>query len=404
MASAKLRSIARQSPLAFIFITVFIDLLGYGMVIPLLPFFVERYAAGAAIVGALGSLYAFVQLFSGPVLGALSDRYGRRPVLLISLFGTALAYLILAQAQSLPMIFVAIAIDGITGGNISTAYAYIADVTTSEDRARGMGLVGAAYGLGLMAGPAIGGLLSAYGLSVPALAACALALSNVTFGLIVLPESLPADQRSSPTSWRALNWISQLASAFQMESTRVLLIAIFALNLAFSGLQTNFPVFSQARFGWDASRNGLFFAFVGVCSVAVQGFLLRWLQPRFGEKCLALTGLLLMSLSLAAVAVASHDWLLYPIVALGALGSGTSIPALTSLVSQRVSAREHGRLMGGTQVVLNLAFIFGPTIAGLSFEHIDLAAPYWLGSLFTALALMLAYSALRASSATSTSE
>ncbi len=308
-------------------------------------------------------------MVSGPILGALSDRYGRRPVLLLSLCGTALAYLLLALAHSLPMIALAIAIDGITAGNLSTAYAYIADVTTSDNRARGMGLIGAAYGLGLMAGPAIGGLLSVHGLSVPALAACVLALSNVTFGLFVLPESLPRDKRLSPAGWRTLNWVSQLASVLQKKSIRGLLLAIFALNLAFAGLQTNFPLFSQARFGWDAARNGLFFAFVGVCSVVVQGFLLGQLQPRVGEKRLALIGLALMSFSLVAVAAASQAWLLYPIVAIGALGTGTSIPALTSLVSQRVSAHEQGRLMGGTQVVLNLAFIFGPPIAGLSFEQ-----------------------------------
>ncbi len=395
---------ARRSPLVFIFIIVLIDLLGYGMVIPLLPFFVQEQDAGAVIVGALGSLYALVQLISGPILGALSDRYGRRPVLLLSLCGTALAFLLLASAQSLPVIFLAIAIDGITAGNLSTAYAYIADVTTADNRTRSMGLIGAAYGLGLMAGPAIGGLLSVHGLSVPALAACALALCNVTFGLLALPESLPIDKRLLPADWRTLTWISQLAGVLRKKSIRLLLLAIFALNLAFAGLQTNFPLFSQARFGWDAARNGLFFAFVGVCSVVVQGFLLGKLQPRLGEKRLALLGLALMSLSLVAVARASQAWLLYPIVAVGALGTGISIPSLTSLISQRVSAREQGRLMGGTQVVLNLAFIFGPPIAGLSFEHLSVAAPYWLGGLFAGMAWLLAYAALRASSAIPTPE
>ncbi len=274
----------------------------------------------------------------------------------------------------------------------------------ADNRARGMGLIGAAYGLGLMAGPAIGGLLSVHGLSVPALAACVLALSNVTFGLFVLPESLPREKRLSPASWRTLNWVSQLVGVLQKTSIRGLLLAIFALNLAFAGLQTNFPLFSQARFGWDATRNGLFFAFVGVCSVVVQGFLLGKLQPRLGEKRLALIGLALMSLSLVAVAAASQAWLLYPIVAIGALGTGTSIPALTSLVSQRVSAHEQGRLMGGTQVVLNLAFIFGPPIAGLSFERVTVTAPYWLGSLFASIALLLAYIALRVPSPTPATE
>ncbi len=385
----------RRSPLAFIFITVFIDLMGYGMVIPLLPFFVQRQDAGATAAGALGSLYALMQLIAGPILGALSDRYGRRPVLLICLLGTATGYLILGFANSLPLIFIAIMIDGITGGNLSTAYAYIADVTTNENRARGMGLVGAAFGLGLMAGPAIGGLLSAYGLSVPAFFACALSLSNVVFGFFVLPESLPPEKRMPIDSWRALNWLTQLIGVFRISTIRLLLLATFTLNLAFAGLQTNFPLFSQARFGWDATRNGIFFAFVGVCAVLVQGILYGQIQPRVGEKRLAIIGLTLMAISLAAVATAPYDWLMYPIVALGALGSGLSIPSITGLVSQRVPPGTQGRLMGGTQVVLNLALILGPIIAGVSFERIDVAAPYWLGSVFAIIALTLAYFGLR---------
>jgi DHA1 family tetracycline resistance protein-like MFS transporter len=384
-------ALARRSPLIFIFITVFIDLMGYGMVIPLLPFFVQRQAAGATAAGALGSLYALMQLIAGPILGALSDRYGRRPVLLLCLLGTATGYLILGLADSLPLIFIAIMIDGITGGNLSTAYAYIADVTTKENRARGMGLVGAAFGLGLMAGPAIGGLLSAYGLSTPAFFACVLTLSNVVFGFFVLPESLPPEKRMPIERWRALNWLTQLSVVFRLATIRWLLLATFALNLAFAGLQTNFPLFSQARFGWDATRNGIFFAFVGVCAVVVQGILYGWLQPRVGEKRLAIIGLILMALSLAAVAIAPTDGLMYPIVALGALGSGTSIPSITGLISQRVSSGEQGRLMGGTQVVLNLALIFGPIIAGLSFERVDIAAPYWLGSMFAVSALICAW-------------
>ncbi len=175
MTAFRPRPIGQRAPLAFIFLTVFIDMLGYGIVLPLLPFFVQRQGAGAALTGLLGALYAAMQLIGGPALGALSDRYGRRPVLLSCLFGTAMAYVLLGLANSLALILLAIAIDGITGGNLSTAYAYIADITTPVNRARGMGLVGAAFGLGLMIGPAMGGLLSAHGLSTPAFFACTLA-------------------------------------------------------------------------------------------------------------------------------------------------------------------------------------------------------------------------------------
>jgi MFS family permease len=388
-------SALRRSPLLFIFITVFVDLLGYGMVIPLLPFFVTRQSGGAAVAGALGSAYALMQLLAGPVIGALSDAYGRRPVLLVCLLGTAGAYLLLGLADSLAVIFLAVMLDGITGGNLTTAQAYIADVTAPEERARGLGLVGAAFGLGLMMGPAFGGLLSLYGLSAPAFAACAIALSNVLFGLLVLNESLPPERRAPAPAWPMLNSVSQLVGLFRLAPIRLMMAALFTLNLAFAGLQTNFPLYSHARFGWDGVRNGIFFAYVGVCAVSIQGFLLGRLQPRFGEARLALGGLALMTVGLAGLAAAPRDWTLYPIVAVVALGTGLSIPSLTSLVSRRVSAGEQGRVMGGTQALLSLTMILGPTMAGLSFERVGVSAPYWLGSALAAAALGIAYLALR---------
>ena len=385
----------RHSPLLFIFITVFVDLLGYGMVIPLLPFYVTRQSGGAAVAGALGSLYALMQLLSGPVLGALSDAYGRRPVLLVCLLGTACAYLLLGLANSLTMIFVAVMVDGITGGNLTTAQAYIADVTAPEARTRGLGLVGAAFGLGLMTGPALGGLLSLYGLWAPAFVACAIALSNVLFGLFVLSESLPPERRTAAPTWPRLNSVAQLIGLFRLAPIRVLMVTLFTLNLAFAGLQTNFPLYSHARFGWDAVRNGIFFAYVGVCAVLIQGVLLGRLQPRFGEARLVVSGLALMAIGLAGLAVAPWDWTLYPIVGLVALGTGLSIPSLTSLISRRVAASEQGRVMGGTQALLSLTMILGPTMAGLSFERVGTSAPYWLGGLLAAAALLIAHLALR---------
>ena len=385
----------RHSPLLFIFITVFVDLLGYGMVIPLLPFYVTRQSGGAAVAGALGSLYALMQLLSGPVLGALSDAYGRRPVLLVCLLGTACAYLLLGLANSLTVIFVAVMVDGITGGSLTTAQAYIADVTAPEERARGLGLVGAAFGLGLMTGPALGGLLSLYGLWAPAFVACAIALSNVLFGLFVLSESLPPERRTAAPTWPRLNSVAQLIGLFRLAPIRVLMVTLFTLNLAFAGLQTNFPLYSHARFGWDAVRNGIFFAYVGVCAVLIQGVLLGRLQPRFGEARLVVSGLALMAIGLAGLAVAPWDWTLYPIVGLVALGTGLSIPSLTSLISRRVAASEQGRVMGGTQALLSLTMILGPTMAGLSFERVGTSAPYWLGGLLAAAALLIAHLALR---------
>jgi len=381
-----------NSSLVFIFITIFVDLLGYGIMLPLLPFFVQAHAlvGGAAIAGALSSLYASAQLFTGPVLGALSDRYGRRPVLLICLLGTSFGYLILGLANSLPLIFLAVLIDGLTGGNLTTAYAYIADVTTSENRARGMGMVGAAFGLGLMAGPALGGLLSRYGLYVPAFTASAIALSNVIFGYFVLPESLPPEKREIKPLFHGAHPARQFMNLFKQENIKRFLIAMFLLNLAFAGLQSNFPLYSNFRFHWTPTQNSFFYLYVGVCAVFIQGFLFGKLQPIFGERKLTLAGLAFMVIGLAGMALVPASWMLYPAVTIVALGTGMSIPSLTALVSLRVSESEQGRLMGGTQTLLSLTNIFGPIIAGISFEIIAFSAPYWLGSLFSIFALMVA--------------
>ena len=370
-------------------------MLGYGIMLPLLPFFVQAQSGGAAIAGALSSLYASAQLFAGPVLGALSDRYGRRPVLLVCLLGTSFGYLMLGLADSLPLIFLAVLIDGLTGGNLTTAYAYIADVTTTENRARGMGMVGAAFGLGLMAGPALGGLLSPYGLYVPAFTASAIALSNVIFGYFVLPESLPREKREIKPIFNAAHLGRQFTSLFKQDNIKKFLVAMFLLNLAFAGLQSNFPLYSNFRFHWTPTQNSFFYLYVGICAVFIQGFLFGKLQPIFGERKLTLVGLTLMAVGLAGMALAPVSWALYPAVTIVALGTGMSIPSLTALVSLRVSESEQGRLMGGTQTLLSLTNIFGPVIAGISFEVIAFSAPYWLGSLLAIFALIIFYMSLR---------
>ncbi len=363
--------------------------------LPLLPFYVQAQEGGAAIAGALSSLYAFTQLFSGPVLGALSDRLGRRPILLICLFGTSLAYLMLGLANSLQLIFLAVFIDGLTGSNLTIAHAYIADSTTSENRARGMGMVGAAFGLGLMAGPALGGLLSGYGLHIPALVASAIALGNTLFGFFILPESLPPERRVTKPLSQTFNWTKQFAGLFRQMDIQKFLIALFLLNLAFAGLQSNFPLYSNHRFQWTPAQNSYFYLYVGVCAVFIQGFLFGKLQPRFGERTLTLFGLTFMIIGLAGMALAREAWMLYPAVTVVALGTGCSIPSLTALVSLRVSESEQGRLMGGTQTLLSLTNIIGPTVAGVSFDLISFSAPYFLGSLFSVCALVIAFTSLR---------
>ncbi|MCI0518751.1 MAG: MFS transporter, partial [Chloroflexi bacterium] len=325
-----------------IFLTIFLDVFTYGMVAPLLPFYVQRHGGGAALAGIVASLYALMQLFSGPVLGPLSDRLGRRPVLLGCLLGTAAAYAMLGLGDALAFVFLAVALDGLTGGNLTTAQAYVADLTSESERARGIGMVGAAMGLGLMTGPALGGALSVYGLHWPALAGCAVALTNIAISWIFLKESLPRERRAASLHWPALNLVSQLRQAFAYPALRRFLATLFTLNLAFAGLQTNFPLFSQARFDWTPRQNGWFFAFVGVCAVITQGYLVGRLTPRWGERRLSLAGLALMTAMLAGVALAQDAWLLFPLVGLAALGSSLSIPSLTSLVSRGVEASRQG--------------------------------------------------------------
>jgi MFS transporter, DHA1 family, tetracycline resistance protein len=373
--------------LLFIFVTVFVDMVGYGLVVPLLPFYAREYAAGAALVGLLGSLYAATQFVGGPFLGGLSDRTGRRPVLVVCLLGASFAYLLLGLAETLFLLFAAVVLAGAAGGTQATAQAYIADSTSPERRARGLGLIGAAFGLGLMAGPAMGGLLSLYSLHAPAFVAAALALANATFGFSVLPESLPARLRT-PTPLRRLNPLSQLRGVLGIRGIRWFLLAVFLLNLSFAGLLTNFPLFSNARFGWNAPANAFFFAFVGFCAVLTQGVLIGRLQPRLGEEQLLIGGLSVMAVGLGLVAVVPYGPLLYPVVGTLAVGVGLAIPALTALISRRVSGREQGRVMGGLQAVISATLIIGPVVAGLAFDHIGVPAPYWIGALLAALALL----------------
>lgn len=377
---------------AFIFITVFLDLLGYGMVMPLLPLYAQRLAAAgaqmdaAAYAGALAAAYAGMQLISGPALGALSDRYGRKPLLLICIAGTALSFVLLATAQSLNMLFAAVMLDGLTGGNLSIAHAFVADTSPVEKRAHALGLTGAAFGVGLTLGPAVGGLVSSLGFNAPAWTACALALCNLAASTWQLPESLPAGSRTRQVTWGAFSGVDFAQLLRRQHGLGWLLLAIFAANLGFNGLQSNFPLFSQLRFAWTPLDTGAFFAFVGACALISQGVLVRLVQTRWGNHTPALLGCAALAFGLAGIAAARQAWLLYPVTALAAAGSGIALPLLSARASSRVGHQQMGAYMGGTQILFSLASIGAPLIAGAAFRWIDASAPYWIGAALAMLA------------------
>ena len=387
-----------------ILVSVFVDMLGYGIMLPLLPFFVQAHASagGAAIAGGLMSMYSTIQLVSGPILGALSDRYGRKPILLLCLLGTGTSYLLLGLANSLPIIFLAVFIDGLTGSNLTLAHAYVADTTNAENRAQGLNYSQLAFGLGIMAGPILGGTLSGFGLSVPALIASFFAFANTAFGFFFLPESLPPERRETKPITQVFSWAGQFTSIFRQKNIQNFLVVLFLLNLAFAGLQTNFPLYSNARFGWTPAQNSYFYLYVGLCGILVQGVLFGKLQTRFGERKLIPVGLTCMTIGLAGMAFVPAAWMIFPAVAVVALGTGISIPSLTALVSLRIPDSEQGRLMGGNQTLLALTNIFGPAIAGISFDVVAISAPYWLGSLLSIFALMIASVGFSAKSDSST--
>jgi DHA1 family tetracycline resistance protein-like MFS transporter len=348
----------RRSPLIVIFTTIFIDLVGFGIVIPVLPFYAEGtlFNATPRTVGLLFASYSIMQLIFSPVLGGLSDKYGRRPVLLLSIIGTGIGFLVLGSATTIFMLFVGRILDGITGGNISTAQAYIADITTQENRAKGMGLIGAAFGMGFIFGPAIGGILSQWGVHVPFFFAAALCFANAVLLYFTLPETVtadhPAKNRAGGRSFR------DVLKALKQPRLAFVLIIYFLFVVAFSIMTTSFSLYTMFRFGYDAQHTGYLFAYVGLIAVVIQGGLIGRLVKRFGELPLVIFGALCFAISLFAV----------PFVGPGgvfSMGNSLATPALTSLASKSAGAEQQGVVLGVTQSVASLARAVGPSLAAV---------------------------------------
>jgi MFS transporter, DHA1 family, tetracycline resistance protein len=382
-----------RSPLVIIFITIFIDLVGFGIVIPVLPLYAKMYGASETVIGLLLAIYSVMQFIMSPILGKLSDRVGRRPVLFFSLIGTALGFLTMGIANTLWLLFAGRIIDGITGGNISTAQAYIADVTPPEKRSSAMGLIGAAFSLGFIFGPFLGGVLSEISLAAPFYVAAGMAAVNAVALYFLLPESLSEEHRNN--SGRAT-----IAQIFR-ESGSWQLGAVFATyffaTIAFALLTATYTLFSATRFGLDAKHNGYIFASQGVLGVLIQGIFMRRLVKAFGEKLLAVTGTLVLALSMIWLPVVGSITALLLASAGLAIGNSLATPVLNGLASKSVGPAWQGRVLGVLQSVASLARIIGPALGGFLLT-IDATkatlfygrTPFWAGAAIMMIAFGLA--------------
>ena len=401
-----------RSRLIVIFTTVFIDLVGFGIVIPVLPFYAEGtiFNATPRTVGLLFASYSVMQLIFAPVLGGLSDKYGRRPVLFLSIIGTGIGFLVLGLATTLWMLFAGRILDGITGGNISTAQAYIADITTPENRAKGMGLIGAAFGLGFIFGPAIGGILSRWGIQVPFFFAAALCFLNAILLYFRLPETVTRDHPAKNRAGGGRG-IRQVLNSFKQPRLAFVLAIYFLFIVAFSIMTTSFSLYTMFRFGYDAQHTGYLFAYVGLIAVIIQGGLIGRLVKRFGELPLVLAGAFCFAISLFAVPFVgpAAGGLGALLVGGGVFSAGNSLatPALTSLASKSVGPAEQGSVLGVTQSVASLARAVGPLLAAALIasaaphmgadrqphymsDH-SLFVTFWTGSAIMLLAFLLAF-------------
>ncbi len=393
-------STTNQSRLLVIFLTVFIDLVGFGIILPLSPFLAREFHASAIQVGLLMSVYSVMQFLFSPIWGALSDRIGRRPVILIGLLGGGLSYLLFAFSTTLPLLFVARALAGLFGGNISTAHAYIADVTKPEERSKGMGLIGAAFGLGFIFGPLLGaglGLLGQhfgsappFGMSFSALGAAALCFANFALASFVLKESLPPEMRAQ--SRERKNRIKEILGQMRAPISGPLMIVFFLSGLAMAEMESMLFPYVADRFGWGLEKASMGFAYVGVLMVITQGYLIRKWMPRFGERRVLLIGLLAFAISLALIPISFSILLLAISMTVLAVGNGMMRPPNLGLISIASRSDEQGAVLGVTNSLASLGRIVGPAIGGLMYERLGKGSPFWLASVLAFAALWMAWS------------
>jgi DHA1 family tetracycline resistance protein-like MFS transporter len=391
----------RGAAVAFIFVTILLDMLALGLILPILPKLVESFvdndtASAARIFGLFGTAWALMQFFFSPVLGALSDRFGRRPVVLLSNLGLALDYVLMALAPSLIWLFIGRVISGITSASVSTAFAYIADMTPPERRAAVFGKIGVAFGAGFILGPALGGLLGGMDPRLPFWVAAGLSFANTLYGLLILPESLPKERRSA-FRWKSANPIGALHLLRSERTLTGLSVVHFIAQLAHVVLPSTFVLYATYRYGWDSKTVGLTLAMVGICAMAVQGAAIGPMVRRFGERRALLFGLGSGAAGFLIFGAAPSGplfWIGIPVMALwGVAGAATQ-----ALMTRLVTPEQQGQLQGATASVQSVSQLLGPFLFTLTFAYFIGAqapvmlpgAPFLLAAVLLLLALLIA--------------
>ncbi len=379
----------RRAALMVLFLTVFIDLLGFGIVIPFLPLYAEQMHVSAAGIGLILSAYSLAQFLVAPILGRLSDHFGRRPIIMLGLLGSAVSYVIYGFASSFAWLLLSRAAHGACAGTISTAQAYVADTTDERGRAHGMGMIGAAFGLGFVLGPGIGGLLGHANMRTPVFFAAALTFANLIFAALRLPES----HRPEPSARLALAHLFEPFARMPARLADGSLAALFALaflgTFAMSAFEATFAMMAPAVYGYGPAGVGGLLAYAGLIQAIVQGYLIGKLAPRVGEMRLIRWGLAIFAIGLAPLASAGSHAALYALLALVAIGYGFASPAIASLISKRAARHLQGEVLGVNQSALSLARIFGPLAGGVVYGAVGPTAAYVGAAVAAALALAL---------------
>ncbi|MBB6130955.1 TCR/Tet family MFS transporter [Mucilaginibacter lappiensis] len=395
-----------QAALGFIFVTLLIDIIGFGIIIPVLPKLIQHLIHGnlsdaSRYGGWLAFAYAFMQFICAPLLGNLSDKYGRRPVLLASLQGFSIDYTFLAFAPSIGWLFVGRLIAGVTGASFTTASAYIADISTPEKRAQNFGLIGAAFGLGFIIGPVLGGILGQYSTKLPFIAAAVLALINALYGFFILPESLSMDHRRK-FEWKRANPVGSLMQLKKYPAISGLVVSLILIYIAAQAVQSTWTFFTMEKFSWNEAWVGYSLGFVGVMSALVQGWLIRITIPKLGQQKSIWIGLLFYSAGLFLFAFATKGWMMFAILVPYCLG-GIAGPALQGLISQEVPPNEQGELQGGLTSLMSATTIVGPPMMTSLFAYFTskgapvqfAGAPFMMGGVLMLLSTILAIRSFR---------